>query len=312
MRWIGSALLGLTLGCGGGARSGTLHRDVVLTHDGHDRTYHLYVPSGFEGDRPLVLLLHGGGAVIDNHIGVGRTDWPHQVWLDLADRDGLLVVVPQGLDRHWNDCRSDCAHCGEQDDVDFLLTLLDTVADAHPVDPARVYVTGESNGSMMTLRLAQEAPERFAAAGVVIGGMPANSECTAPSALPMPIQFQVGTLDVAVPFDGGASSSAGSGSFLSAADSVQHWVDHNQCEASPTTWSFDDVDPHDGSTAHGQRFACPATGADVSWITLQGAGHVPPSVQVHVSDFWEGLVGPQNHDVESAEAFWSFLAEHSR
>jgi polyhydroxybutyrate depolymerase len=312
MRGLMGGLLALILGCGGSERPGTLHRDVVLTHDGEDRTYHLYEPSGFEGDRPLVLLLHGGGAVIDNHIGVGRTDWPHQVWLDLADRDGLLVVVPQGLGKQWNDCRTDCGHCGEQDDVDFLLTLLDTVAAEHPVDPARVYVTGESNGSIMTLRLVQEAPERFAAAGVVIGGMPANSECTDPSEVPMPIQFQVGTLDEAVPFEGGTSSNGTSGAFLSAEESVLHWVAHNQCETTPTTWAIDDVDPDDGSTAHGQSFACPATGAEVSWITLENAGHVPPSIQVHVSDFWEGLVGPQNHDVESAEAFWAFMAPHRR
>ncbi len=293
-------------------RDGTLHEDQTFEHGGRGRTYHLYEPTGFGGARPLALLLHGGGGEIDDHIGLGAVDWPHQLWLDIADEDGLYVLVPQGIGSQWNDCRTDCPHCGEQDDVGFLLALIDDLSTRHDIDPARVYAIGESNGGLMAQRLAQEAAERFAGIGAVIALMPKNSECTAPSELPIAVIYQVGTADAAIPYEGGQSGFENTGEFQSAAASVAHWVAHNQCEQIPTADDYPDLDPADGSTAHREVHACPSTGAAVSITTMEGAGHVAPSIQVQVSGLWEAIAGKQNHDLEGAREIWAFLQDHSR
>ncbi len=286
---------------------GTLHRDQSLEHGGHARSYHFYEPAEPSGSMPLVLLLHGGGGVIDNHIGVGSTDWPHQVWLDIADEDGLYLLVPQGIDEHWNCCRSDCGGCPEVDDVGFLLDLIDDLAGRYDIDSSRIYVTGESNGGLMSMRLAQEAPERFAAVGPVIALMPENNECDVSSELRVPIMFQLGTEDRAVPYEGGPSSFEATGSFLSKDETVQYWLDRNGCEGDPSTSEYEDLDTWDRSTASREDWSCPATGADVSVITLHGAGHNAPSIEVRVSLLWEALTGQQNHDIEGARELWGFM-----
>jgi polyhydroxybutyrate depolymerase len=293
-------------------RDGTLNEDQTFEHGGRGRTYHFYEPADVSGPRPLALLLHGGGGVIDDHIGLGAVDWPHQLWLDIADEDGLYVLVPQGIDSQWNDCRTDCPHCGVQDDVGFLLALIDDLSTRHDIDPARIYAIGESNGGLMAQRLAQEAAERFAGIGAVIALMPQNTECTAPSELPIAVMYQVGTADATIPYEGGLSGYEATGEFQSAAASVALWVAHNQCEETPTADAYPDLDPADGSTATREDYACPSTGTAVSITTMDGAGHVAPSIEVQVSGLWEALAGKQNHDLEGAREIWAFLQDHSR
>jgi polyhydroxybutyrate depolymerase len=288
---------------------GTLHEDQTFEFGGETRTYHFYEPDSSGEPLPLVLLLHGGGAEIDDHIGLGFVDWPHEIWLDIADEDGLYVLVPQGLDSQWNDCRSDCPHCGEQDDVGFLLALLDELAGRHAIDSDRVYVVGESNGGFMTQRLGIEAPDRFTGLGVVIALMPANDECTAAGDEPLPIMFQIGTADATIPYEGGVGVLANTGEVLSAADSVAYWVLRDQCHQTPTPQALPDLDPDDDSTVTRDDFDCPATATAVTVLTLHGAGHVAPSIEVQVSGLWESIAGEQNHDIEGAREFWTFFQE---
>lgn len=299
-------LLMVACGTSKAERLGVLHEDVVYDHDGVERTYHFY-ESTTEDAAPLVVLLHGGGGVIDNHIGVKSVDWPHQVWLDIADEESLHVVAPQGLNKHWNDCRAECERCGEQDDLGFLVALVDHLASENTVDLSRVYVVGESNGGFMTQRLAQEAPSRFAAMGVVIALQPAESTCTAQD-VPMPMMFQVGTADAGIPYEGGQVDAQVN--VLSAEATAALWRDLNGCETESASTSFPDLDPDDQSTARRDDYTC--SRAALSVVTLDGAGHVPPSIEVHVSSFWEGVAGIQNHDVEGAREFWGFFKDATR
>lgn len=170
-------------------------------------------------------------------------------------------------------------------------------------------MTGESNGGFMTQRLIQEAPERFAAAGVVISLRAANNECTAPDE-PMPLMYQVGTADDLVPYDGVTTDPQIE--VLSAEESVAAWREINQCEPGPTTTAYEDLDPDDRSTATRDDYDCSATGTALSLVTLEGAGHVAPSVEYRVSGLWEGLAGIQNHDIEGARELWTFFQPHAQ
>jgi polyhydroxybutyrate depolymerase len=290
-------------------RPGTMNLDQVFEHDGKERAYHFYVPADVSEPRPLVLTLHGGGGTIDNHIGVGRADWPQRVWLDIADEENLYVLVPQGINQQWNDCRVECERCGDEDDIGFLLGLIDQLQRDHNIDASRVYVSGESNGGMMTQRLVQEAPERFAAAGATIALRPENSDCV-DNALPTPFMYQLGTEDALMPYEGGSENAQIV--VQSAVDSVAYWRELNQCEQTPTLTDYDDLDPDDDSTAHREDYACPATGTAVSLVTLRGAGHVASSIEVQVSALWEGIAGEQNHDVEAMRLYWAFMRDFTR
>jgi len=90
----------------------------------------------------------------------------------------------------------------ESDDVGFVLAILDLVAESVRFDPDRVFVTGASNGGMMTFRLALEANDRFTAAAAVIANLPDPSECR-PLVDPIPMLIMNGTDDPLMPYEGG-------------------------------------------------------------------------------------------------------------
>src|SRR3954469_13705971 len=124
------------------------HR-VSLPHGGLDRSYLLHVPTN-PGPLPLVMMLHGAGGSAE--FAADETGWSR-----LADVERFAVVYPEGgpvkphkapkfltNPQEWNDVSGR----GRHDDVGFLLAVLDDLQ-SH-IDPARVYVTGFSNGAGMT------------------------------------------------------------------------------------------------------------------------------------------------------------------
>ena len=59
----------------------------------------------------------------------------------LADRQGFIVVYPQGYEGHWNDCKVRGPYGAKLeniDDVGFLHALVDRLVTDHNADPARV------------------------------------------------------------------------------------------------------------------------------------------------------------------------------
>ena len=51
---------------------------------------------------------------------------------------------------------------------------------------------------------------------------------------------------------------------------------------------------------------------DVTLVTIHGGGHTVPSIEEQYSNFYERIVGTQNHDVEMAELVWGFLKDKAR
>lgn len=288
---------------------GTLEKRRTLLFEGRERRYALFTSSE-PGPRPLVIHLHGGGATLAGVLAdPGGASPLGPVWLETADEEGFHVVMPAGVDQHWNDCRADCeTGCDETvDDSAFLAALIDEVSGSIDVDPDRIHVTGESNGGMMTQRLAREHGARLASVGVVIAAIPANNECADASA-PLPVAYVVGTADRTMPWDGGEVIR--SGAMRSAADTIATWHAWNGCSGEPTVAQLDDLDPDDGASVRRVEWRC--TGADTVRYEVEGGGHVAPSIAEQVANGWTTLVGPQSHDIETVHELWSFFEDHPR
>ena len=90
-------------------------------------------------------------------------------WDEEADRNAFVVVYPDGR-IHCSNAGTCCGTSVETgvDDVAAAEAMIDDVSAAIAVDPDRVYVTGFSNGGMMSYRLACESA-RFAAIAPVAG-----------------------------------------------------------------------------------------------------------------------------------------------
>lgn len=138
--------------------------------DGLKRYWYTFEPSAFKrGLRekyPLVIAIHGFSCSAEFFA-------ENSGWHRVAEERGFIVVYPNaypasgGLDGRsiaatprWN--ASGEPGQGSPDELSYFRRLLEKVKQDYPIDPERVYVTGHSNGSMMTQYLMRYWPQPFA------------------------------------------------------------------------------------------------------------------------------------------------------
>jgi polyhydroxybutyrate depolymerase len=278
----------------------------TLVQDGLERSYYVWVPSSVDNaaPAPLVLVLHGGGG---NPGHVCRTTSGVAA---LAQDEGFIVACPAGVEGHWNDGRQNDAYRSQReniDDVAFLRAVVDAVGEEAPVDRSRVYVTGLSNGGMMTLRLACEAGDTFAAFGAVIANLPADLDCR--PAGPVPVMLMNGTEDPLMPWDGGQVHFLRRelGAVKSTGDTAAFWAQVDGCSPNPDVTSLPDLDPNDKTTVERLTYPDCSPGTDVVLVAVNGGGHTLPGGDQY-APVW--LVGPVSHDLDGAQTIWDFLSAH--
>ncbi len=144
--------------------------------------------------RPLLVVLHSFGGTWTRLERAAR-------FLPRAKGQGLAVAYGIGRDRSWN-AGSCCgwAQSHEENDLKYLVDLVSDVQRRVPdIDGRRIYLTGFSNGAMMTLRAVCERPDVFAAGVGVAGAL--VGRCAGGS----PVHYLEihGTVDDVVPYAGG-------------------------------------------------------------------------------------------------------------
>ncbi len=113
----------------------------------------------------------------------------------------------------------------------YIRTLLDKLVTSYKINPKMVYVTGMSNGGMLTYRLANEmaGQDRRSSGGKLFNGcylLPRSSR-------PMPILHIHSSLDTKIPYMGGVGIG---GYYFPPVDSVHRaWAQHNGCAGAPTS-----------------------------------------------------------------------------
>jgi len=142
---------------------------------GEPRRWITYVPSSYDGSKavPVVMSIHGYTASMESMVEESR-------WWEIAEKEGFICIFPQGYVRDIPMMGNvPCAmwmggmfamlvpELDPNTDVNALNTILDMTESTYNVDKSRIYVTGHSNGSMMTLNLAAVNGERFAAIGPI-------------------------------------------------------------------------------------------------------------------------------------------------
>jgi polyhydroxybutyrate depolymerase len=218
----------------------------------------------------------------------------------VADRNGFVVVYPDGSgflrDRLliWNagDC---CGYAKEQgvDDVAFVWALIDDVTARLRTDPARVFVTGFSNGAMMAYRLGCELADRIAAIAVVSGAM--NLDACRPSR-PLPVLVMHGTDDGVVPYAGGPTPGTGSWINRSVEYAVDFWTAHGACPRAP-------AESRDGEVVRAVYASC-AEGTTVAVYTIEGGRHGWPGGEKAREDAAE----PAPLRPDASTVIWEFFS----
>jgi polyhydroxybutyrate depolymerase len=221
----------------------------------------------------VVFNFHGYGSNANQQIQYGD-------FRPLADRDGFLVVAPN--------------HQGAS--FTLALGILDSLEANFCVDAKRVFSTGMSLGGAMTVQLACNASDRFAAFGavaVVYYAPPCDK------ARSVPIAAFMGTADPIVPFEGGKVRCCGSPNIPAAPASMTNWASHDKCAAQPEEHR---VSP---AVLLRQWTGCAPAG-DVRFYIVEGGGHTWPGAAVRPT----GLLGPTTTEINASEILWAFFQAH--
>ncbi len=91
----------------------------------------------------------------------------------VAERAGAIVAYPeQGVRANGNRCWNwflEAHQARERGEPEAIVGLVGDLIARHPIDPRRVFVAGLSAGGAMAAILAEQAPDVFAAAGIMAG-----------------------------------------------------------------------------------------------------------------------------------------------
>ncbi len=288
------------------ARAPAGHARYYLEHQGRERTFLLYEPRGMDrqNPRPVLFCLHGGGGTDRGMISLTEGGFNR-----IADRDTVLVVYPQGVDRGWNDGREgDHSTAAREniDDVDFFRTLIRELQKMYPVDPEQVYACGISNGGFMCGRLACELPGLFRGLALVTAtlGRSFAASCRPPEGVD--ILLINGTDDPLVPWEGGQVKVLGQerGEVLSTAEMIGLWVRNDACDTVPRLEELPDKDPDDGTRVIRHSYFPAREGARVALLEVRGGGHTWPGGRQYLG---ERLVGKTSRDISACEEIWRFF-----
>jgi polyhydroxybutyrate depolymerase len=285
----------------------TYHQRMDLITGGFQRSYRVYVPSGYDGLNrlPLVVVIHGA---FDTAKGMEKfSGFSH-----LANSENFVVLYPEGIGifgylQHWN-----AGHCcgkaadDQIDDVGYLADAIKDVCNRLSIDRNRIYMVGFSNGGMMTYRFAAEHTDMLAAAAPIAASIGGRPNADAPQwRIPapkkqLPILIMHGLNDDDIPFTGGVSlHRKGERTYLSVEASVQFWIDANGCKDAPVV-----ANSHDGAVQTITWDTCKDSSMTV-FCMIDGWEHVWPG------PYFTGRLAGEDplHNFDAAEMIWSFFKQ---
>ena len=297
-----------SIGCGAEAPAPGIETLALATADGLTRSYRRFIPSSYDPDEPIpvVLNFHGLSGSPEAQVLLSQLE-------PVAEAEGFVLVHPQGTvaaslgATFWNNepgASSLDDPTLKVDDVAFVEQMLDQLQSDLCVDLRLIYSTGMSNGGMFTSRLACDLSERLAAVATVAGVLhPDDCDPTRP----IPLLHIHGTADTIVPFDVGPSilgdeiMDALTGSIRSIPDQVDDWSDAYDCSATPTVVAVSD-------TVERREYRECDDGGAVDFYVVTDGGHTWPGVDL--APGLEAVLGVTTLDIDGAAVVWDWFERH--
>jgi len=278
-------------------------QQIRIQSQGQTQTYSLYVPSSLNLNQPapLVMVLHGAG-------GQGKLYIERNNWKSEADREGFIVVAPDGLPvrihaapkfltnpRVWASGQiKPFTPRGRLDDNRFLNDVLDQVEHNFLIDKKRVYVCGHSNGSSMTFRFANHSAARVTAIAMVAGEM--NEERPNPTR-DVPTLYFLGDQDPLTLLKGGRRTTPwGTHDVPDIRIGLSSWARAIHASPTPVIRTDDNV-----KTVFDY-------GPNMTMWLIKGQGHMWPGGTE--AGLPARAVGPSVRTVDATHEFWEFFKAH--
>lgn len=212
--------------------------------DGWTRKYYLYIPSVYDGSKPVPLYvgLHGMN-------DEAKLQFRANMSTSICDIFGGIIAAPQGLEDHglvgWNagiqhvESRKRVLFFNNYDDVGFINQMIDDLMQRYNIDSNKIFVFGFSMGGYMTNRLAIECGSRFRAVCSVDGTI-GNLIYLQKSQCPVNVLHIHGTLDPIVRFEVEPSKIVQSHG-IGAEQLIDYWRFNNHCTPEPVVTDYPHV-----------------------------------------------------------------------
>lgn len=261
---------------------------------GLQRTYLVHVPPALSRPAPLVLVFHGGGGQPEGMMRSSRMN-------DISDRAHFIVVYPAGVRRMrggtWNIGTSDSP--GSADDIGFIRAILQEMERRYPIDPRRIYATGESMGGVFSYRLACEMSETLAAIAPIAASMD-DPGCRPRS--PVAVFHVHGTTDQVIPLNGGIGPITPYGRTWPPPErGISFWTRFDGCAATASV------------SADGPETTCrtyQGCRAPVEFCLINGGGHAWPGSEPLR---WQRIFGVYvSQTFPTSERVWAFFAANPK
>jgi len=270
-------------------------KNESLIVDHMRREFITYLPNGVGNKAPVIISLHG-------RLGTAARQMAFADFRPIADKDRVIIVCPQGIERSWNDGRGTPANSRGVDDVKFIDELITYIIDNYHADSSKIYVTGMSNGGFMTSRLACELNKRIAAVAVVAASM--DRDMSYQPTQPMPVMYIQGTKDAFVPFTGGQMKGVG-GIIYSHEEILKKWAEIDKCGSKPVVTNLP-VLVNDGTSIQKEEYSG-TDGLKVIGFTIVDGGHTWPGGTQYLPKF---MIGSLSKNLNACDEIWKFFKEN--
>ncbi len=285
--------------------SGLLY-EYDIDIDGLERRFRAYVPADIKVGAPLVFVLHGS-----LRSGTSMRATSAYRFDELADERGFVVIYPDEVDRHWNDCRASADYAANTRDIDdpaFFAKMVEFAGINWEVNQDAVFVTGISNGAHMAYHLAMEQPADYRAIAAVAANLPveSNRDC---ENLNQPVSVAIfnGTKDPVNPYAGVLVSlfgNASRGAVLSTDETMQYWLALAGVQTdTATVFEHPERDQNQATSVVEQAWSSAASGRQFRLYRLEGAGHVLPLFEQRLPR----ILGPSAGDISGPDEIIEFF-----
>ncbi len=302
--FFSALLLGMTLLFAQTGHAGSIE------HQGVTRSYLLLGNPEATGPQPLIVHLHGFRKPDDftASADLDVIQWDRLAALSTAN--GFLVAQPAALKGRWNmgiDLPDITLPDGQKaDDIGFILKLVARLVASKQVDPARIYLSGISDGAIMANRILCESSHPFRAAASLIGTMYAQHAASCGTRKTVPMLIIAGTHDTVLPYDGWIFDG---GRSMSVPETTEFWRKRLGCDGQKSR-VLPDRAKRDYTRVRQIEWTGCRTPVALRLLRVEGGGHRVPSTASSKAFNW-GWNG-KSRDIESAQEVWNFFQDVER
>lgn len=237
---------------------------------------------------PLMIVLDylgGNPTFMANFLKAGE----HATGVDSLTGNSTVMAFPAHQGSSWNNGLPGNGDTGT--DITFLAHVIDDATRNMPVDPAKVSMTGYSEGGFMADLFGCTRPDLLTGFGMVAAAQLKTTPCETHT--PLKMMIFAGTKDSQVPYNG-------LGSLQSAPVTLAQWETIDACNGAETATTLTNRVNDGTSVVLHREPGCPAL-----LYQIVNGGHNWPGAEVTLSTI---LLGITSQNIDATQAQWDFFS----